>query len=193
MMNQGHPPGSESTPVETVYFAEGDVLFEENETSFHFFVIQDGDVEIYKDSPAGKVVLATVGAGHSVGEFAMLDRKPRSASARALTTLTAIKVSPEAYQVLLDELPDWAVAVMKALVDRLRRTNEIVRNARNSNKGVLGQAETEALELTEFIQSETQVSRIRMAEESVDQTDSNFDFSVYDVDPSKPAKPSRRS
>lgn len=191
MTPQDSPPGS--APVETVYFAEGDILFEENEASFHFFVIQEGEVEVYKNGPEGKVVLATVSSGHSVGEFAMLDRKPRSASARALTALTAVKVSPEAYKVLIDELPEWAVAVMKALVDRLRRTNEIVRNARSTNKGVLGKAETQALELTEFVQSDTQVSRIRAAEESVEQADSEFDFSVYDASSPGKGKPSRRS
>lgn len=184
---------SADTSVETVYFAEGDLLFEENDESFHFFVIQEGEVEVYKNGPEGKVVLATVGPGHSVGEFAMLDRKPRSASARALTALTAVKVSPEAYKILIDELPEWAVAVMKALVDRLRRTNEIVRNARNMNKGVLGQAEAQALELTEFVQSESRVSLIRAAEESVEHVDGEFDFSVYDSSVPNKGKPSRRS
>lgn len=116
--------------IEEVIFQPGDVLFEENEQSFHFFIIQEGEVEVFKTGGDGQPIpLAIVGEGSSIGEFAMIDRLPRSATARAKTQVRAAKVSDGAYQQLLHELPDWAVAVMKALVERIRATNEIVRRA----------------------------------------------------------------
>lgn len=118
----------ENPNVEPVEFRAGEILFKENESSYHFFIIQEGQVEVSKMTETGKkIVLATVGEGLSVGEFAMIDRRPRSATAKALTDLKAMKVNEAAYQQLLSELPDWAVSVMMALVDRLRSTNEIVR------------------------------------------------------------------
>jgi CRP-like cAMP-binding protein len=125
-------------------------------------------------------VLAKVGPGSSIGEFAMLDRKPRSASARALSPVTAARVSPEAYDQLLNELPDWAVSVMRALVERLRFTNDIVRTLQRSKTGVLGAEDRQALISAEF-DSESRVTRIRDAESRVE-NDSNFDFSIYDSD-----------
>ncbi len=118
-----------SPKIEPVVFNAGEVLFYENERSFHFYIIQEGLVEIYKSAPSGeRVILATVGEGLSIGEFAMIDRNPRSATAQAATEVKAMKVSEAAYKELIDDLPDWAVSVMRALVDRVRRTNEIVRN-----------------------------------------------------------------
>lgn len=188
--------------IETVYFEPGDLLFEENETSFHFFIIQEGEVEVFKNGPngEGEIVLAKVGPGNSLGEFAMLDRQPRSASARALTALTTARVSAEAYDQLISELPDWAVSVMRALVERIRYTNEIVRNAQKSKDGFLNPANKQALESAEFSDSESRVLRIREAEGQVDE-DTEFDFSVYDrsvtptgaVTGSKSGKPPRKT
>ena len=180
--------------IKTVHFEAGDILFEENDVSFHFFIIQEGEVEVYKNGPSGEVVLARIGPGGSLGEFAMLDRKPRSASARALTALTAAQVSPEAYDQLLDELPDWAVSVMRALVERLRFTNDIVRNLRRSNPEALAVADRQALQSAEF-DSESRSIRIRAAEsraESPDGTITDFDFSVYESDSSTSGKLHRK-
>ena len=172
------PSNSDRTDIETVSFETGDLLFNENDVSFHFFIIQQGEIEIFKNGPEGEVFLAKVGPGNSIGEFAMLDRKPRSASARALSPVTAARVSPEAYDQLLSDLPDWAVSVMRALVERLRFTNEIVRTLQKSKTGVLRPEDRQALQSAEF-DSESRVTRILEAESRVD-NDTNFDFSIYE-------------
>jgi CRP/FNR family transcriptional regulator, cyclic AMP receptor protein len=132
--------------IEQVAFEPGETLFNENETSYHFFIIQEGQVEVFKMGVGGvKIPLAVVGEGTSIGEFAMIDRLPRSATARALTKVVAAKVSDQAYQQLLSELPDWAVAVMRALVERLRQTNEIVRRS-----GIISQDLKKEIDAVEF-------------------------------------------
>lgn len=171
-----------SGQIDQVRFQAGEILFRENENSFHFFIIQEGEVEVYKTTGAGEIRLAVVGPGASLGEFAMLDKHPRSASARAMTDLVAARVSAEAYEDLIEDLPDWAVSVMRALVERLRATNDIVRHAQLTEKAAT------ALEAAEF--SDTAV-RQRSAEATVVQkddaneaeddteTDTDFDFSAY--------------
>jgi CRP-like cAMP-binding protein len=120
----------EDSRIDQVVFKAGDILFKEGDTTYHFYVIQEGDIEIYKTTPEGKkVVLGVVGAGSSLGEFAMLDHMPRSATAQAMTDVSAAVVSEEAYQQLIEELPDWAVAVMRGMIDRIRATNDIIRKA----------------------------------------------------------------
>jgi CRP/FNR family cyclic AMP-dependent transcriptional regulator len=129
--------------IRDVLFDPGEILFEENEQSYHFFVIQQGQVEVYKTGPDGqKIPLAVVGEGTSIGEFAMIDRNPRSATAKALTTVIAAKVSDDDYKQLLSDLPDWAVAVMRALVERLRQTNEIIRRAGIVDKKLVREIES---------------------------------------------------
>ncbi len=185
-MNQSEPNYND---IQTVTFKPGEILFHENELSFHFFIIQAGEVEILKAGHEGTVVLATVGVGGSLGEFAMLDRKPRSASARAVTVVTAARVSPEAYDQLLNDLPDWAVSVMRALVERLRFTNEIVKTLQRSKTGVLAQSDRQALQSAEF-DSENRIARIQEAEQSVESDSTNFDFSIYESTDDPPTKSS---
>jgi CRP/FNR family transcriptional regulator, cyclic AMP receptor protein len=115
--------------LERVEYKPGDVLFQENETSYFFLIIQEGSVEVFKTSSDGKhIPLAIATEGQALGEFAMVAKQQRSASAKALTKVVAVKVSEEAYQALLAELPSWALAVIEGLVDRLRQSNEIIKN-----------------------------------------------------------------
>lgn len=179
--NQNSEPQSEQ--IEQVQFRAGDILFQEDETSFHFFIIQEGEVEIFKRGPGGEELqLAKVTAGNSLGEFAMLDRKPRSASARAITDIVAARVSPEAYDQLLSELPDWAVSVMRALVERVRHTNDIVRALQSGLEKTqtgtnLGRAASKAMDAAEYSDT-SRTTRIKQAE--ADETVTDFDFSVYE-------------
>jgi CRP-like cAMP-binding protein len=130
-----------------VVFEPGDFLFHESERSYHFFVIVEGEVEIFKTGDEGTAYpLARVSPPTSIGEFAMIDRQARSASARAITQVRATKISEEAYEHLLEELPEWAISVMKALVQRLRQTNEIIRK----HKAVTGTKILEEVSSLEF-------------------------------------------
>jgi len=112
--------------VVEVDFAPGDVIFRQGEPETHFFIIQLGQVEIYREVNGRASILATLGATESIGEFAAIDKKPRSASARALTPVKATKISEQAYAHLISQLPDWSVSVLTALVSRLRSANEVI-------------------------------------------------------------------
>lgn len=114
--------------LELVHFSPNDVLFKEGDKTFFFYMIKEGRVEVYReDDDARKIVLAVIEEGQSLGEFAMIDKQPRSASARALTDVVAVKISEQAYASLLDELPAWVQAMLEGLVSRLRKANEIIR------------------------------------------------------------------
>lgn len=129
--------------IEIVNFASGDYIFHENEISYHFYILQEGQIEVFKTNKGGgKIPLAIVGPGASLGEFAMIDRQPRSATARALTDVRAAKISDAAYNQLIEELPDWAVSVMRALVERLRHTNELIRKNNIVDEAMLAQIES---------------------------------------------------
>lgn len=116
-----------SQDLELVQFKPGEILFNENDESFYFFMIKEGKVEVFRTGADGaRITLATVDEGQSLGEFAMIDRQPRSASAQAITDVTAVKISEIGYESLLNELPTWARAMMEGLVTRLRKANEII-------------------------------------------------------------------
>ena len=98
----------------------GDVLFEAGDEGDAMFAVVEGEVELVRDGR----VLETVGAGGILGELALVDPGPRSATARARTAARVVRVSLEDFTFLVHEHPTFALQVMTAMAERLRRTNE---------------------------------------------------------------------
>ncbi len=112
--------------IEKVTFKKGHIFFTEGDTGFFFFVIQDGEVEVYRETLRGNKHLDTLTEGQAFGEFALVSKEPRSATARAVTDGSAYKVSEENYKKLLGDLPGWATAILEGLIKRIRKTNEVM-------------------------------------------------------------------
>jgi CRP/FNR family cyclic AMP-dependent transcriptional regulator len=118
------------TAVTTESFKPGDIIFKEGDKHLHFFIVDEGQVEIFTTNKGQQVTIAKLGAGESFGEFAMLDKAPRSASARALTNLRVYKISEEAFQEMLGEIPDWAAHMLKSFARRLKQMNAALKEMR---------------------------------------------------------------
>lgn len=73
-------------------FKTDEMIFREGDPGDCAYIIDDGMVEVSLDKDGRKLVMATLTKGDILGEMAIIDRKPRSASARAImpTTVTAI-------------------------------------------------------------------------------------------------------
>lgn len=110
-----------------VEFKAGDPLFKEGDGGFFFYIIQKGEVEVYKKDLDGQTrIIGKVGPGQPIGEFALVTKSTRSASARALTDGFAIEVSEDGYEKLLEELPEWTLAILESLINRLKAANELM-------------------------------------------------------------------
>jgi CRP/FNR family transcriptional regulator, cyclic AMP receptor protein len=68
-------------------------------------------------------VVATLKQGSIFGEMALIDGSPRSATARAKTDCELAVIGQETFLYLIHETPFFAMAVMRTLVDRLRRAS----------------------------------------------------------------------
>jgi len=112
--------------LKRIDFSQGDMLFNEGDQGFSFYIIQEGKVEVFKEIEGKSKTLGVVNAGEPLGEFALITQSLRSASARALSSGYAVEVSEEGYQELLKELPDWAISVISSLIRRLKDANELV-------------------------------------------------------------------
>ncbi len=111
LANSGFPPQN---------FVSGEAIFEEGSEGDKMYVIRSGEVLIEK----GGKVIETVPPGGIVGEMALIDGSPRSATARAKTDCEVAPITEKAFLFLVHETPFFAIAVMRTLADRLRRTNE---------------------------------------------------------------------
>lgn len=112
-----------------VTYKAGDFIFLEGDKESHFYIIEKGSVQIFtKKSNGERINIIDITEGESFGEFAMLDKKaPRSASAKALTDVTLVKVSTEGYEQLLNEIPVWAASMLRSFTARLKQMNEKVK------------------------------------------------------------------
>jgi CRP-like cAMP-binding protein len=109
LANAGFPPAS---------FQPGEVIFSEGDKGDKMYVIRSGEVEIERD---GKIV-ENLSAGGIFGEMALIDGSPRAATARAKTTCEVAPITEKSFLFLVHETPFFAITVMRALADRLRRS-----------------------------------------------------------------------
>ncbi len=103
---------------------EGDVLFEEGSRGRELFIIQEGKVGVYKDTPEGSIELATIEKNGIIGEMSLLDNQPRSATIRAIDPTAAIVISESVFQATLQKAPVWLTSIVKIVVSRLRDANK---------------------------------------------------------------------
>lgn len=90
-------PGSKN-----VKYAAGTTIFREGSKAESCYLIIQGKVQILKKTRGGEnVPLAQVKAGEFLGEMAMLSGERRSASAVALTRVTAIHIQRSEFEALL--------------------------------------------------------------------------------------------
>ncbi len=105
----------------------GEVLFYEKDTSSDMYLILEGKVRASLfDEHGNELVLAELGPGEFLGEMSMIDQLPRSATVIAEEPTKLASLSREAFLKILRENPDISVNVIKALVARLRRTDDMV-------------------------------------------------------------------
>lgn len=111
-------------------YKPGDFIFFEGDIENHFYIVESGVVTIFtKDHMGSRIHICDIVDGESFGEFALISKSPRSASAQAVTDVMLVKVSEEGFQQLLSELPTWAECMLKSFTDRLQNMTEKIREA----------------------------------------------------------------
>ena len=108
-----------------VRLSKGQDLFLEGEPGDRMFVITEGKVKLGHTASDGREsLLAILGPGELLGELSLFDPGPRTATATALTDATLIALGHSALRPWLTGRPEVAEALLQALAQRLRRTNE---------------------------------------------------------------------
>lgn len=103
----------------------GSVIFAEGEDGDRMYVILDGKVKLGHTSTDGREsLLAVLGPGEMFGELSLFDPGPRTATATALTDTVVVGLGHENLRPWLAGRPEVAEALLAALAQRLRRTNE---------------------------------------------------------------------
>jgi len=107
---------------------QGQLLFQEGEKSNGMFLVRKGKLQVFVIKGSKEVNLAVIGEGGMIGEMALFDQKPRSASVRAQEDSEVSHITNDDFENLLKQIPKWLVALMTTLSGRLRSTNERLQN-----------------------------------------------------------------
>lgn len=123
---------------EVKVFLPGQMIFREGDQSNGLFFIKEGRVEIYRVRDAVEVSLSILGPGEVLGTVTVMNREPRSASARAQTQVNLVFVSSAALEVSMKEVPVWTMAVLKDAIARLRNVDDRLCDAKVLEKELQG-------------------------------------------------------
>jgi len=118
-----------------VSYSQGDVLFRAGDTEAvaHLLLVLEGEVSVDTgNSPPGlEVPIAVLGAGSVLGEMALLDGAPRSATCTAVSPVLAAGLARRGLERLIDEHPRVAARLMVVLAqhmaERLRALDDQLR------------------------------------------------------------------
>lgn len=105
-------------------FGAGQDLFRLGDMGDSAYIIISGEADVLVDKEGTEVVVAKAGKNEIVGEIAILCNVPRTATIRAVTELTALKIPKDLFFRLIAEFPDMGVQVMAELARRLHRTTQ---------------------------------------------------------------------
>jgi CRP/FNR family transcriptional regulator, cyclic AMP receptor protein len=99
-----------------------EVHFREGEQGERMYVVLEGCVDIL----VGDNVIETASEGDIVGEMALIDNAPRSASVIANTECRLVGIDRDRFHLLVQRNPAFSTHVMKVLANRLRHMNWLV-------------------------------------------------------------------
>jgi signal transduction histidine kinase len=105
-----------------VNFAEGESIFAEGDHGSNMYILLDGSIKIYKNNR----YITTITPVDYLGEMSIIEKKPRSATATALTPSHLLEISQQLFKDYLSSQPLSLVSMMKTLSMRIRSDTELI-------------------------------------------------------------------
>lgn len=98
---------------------EDEMVFCENEPGYELYIIQSGRVKITKMVDGQEVMLAVLQQGDIFGEMAILDNKPRSASAICAEKTSMLAINKANFEAMVKAQPQLATRLITLLSERI--------------------------------------------------------------------------
>lgn len=102
---------------EVIALSAGDFAFRKGKSGKSMYLFIEGEIDLL----AGTKVVETATEGSFIGEMALIEEAPRSASARVRTPARVFPIDLERFHSLVQETPSFALDLMHTLGRRLRR------------------------------------------------------------------------
>lgn len=106
-------------------FEDDQILLVQGETGDFMYVLTSGLVKVIVSAESGaQTTLAIRSRGDLMGEFALLDNKPRTATARAAGPVTALRIGGTAFTTIASRSPAVQTVVTRYVLGKLRSATE---------------------------------------------------------------------
>jgi CRP-like cAMP-binding protein/RsiW-degrading membrane proteinase PrsW (M82 family) len=116
-----------SRAIEVKSFSHGEKLFSKGDSGEAMYLIDRGYIDIFLENEDNtESLLRTFEAGDVVGELALLDGQPRSASARANGPLRVMILQRRHFNMFIQSRPKVILAVLQFLAEKVRYTTGAV-------------------------------------------------------------------
>jgi CRP-like cAMP-binding protein len=116
-----------------------EILFNDGELANSLYIIQKGQLRLFKPKGKGFIEIAVLRTGEVIGEMAYFDQTgggKRSCSAMAMVSSEVIEISFTAFAKTMSALNPWFKTIITTLADRLRATNGRVKELENNSASV---------------------------------------------------------
>jgi CRP-like cAMP-binding protein len=97
-------------------FERGEVIFKEGEKGDYVCFVTKGSLDVLKKNEIGKeVVISSLSRGRSIGEMAIIDDFPRSATVKARVETTLVILTRKGFEQILDQHSVIGVKILKGI------------------------------------------------------------------------------
>ncbi|MDR1430146.1 MAG: Crp/Fnr family transcriptional regulator [Spirochaetaceae bacterium] len=106
-------------------FEKGEIIFREGDLGDRMYILKSGNVELKKKVEKGEVVLKTISKpSEFFGEMALIDHRPRSASAIATVDTALLSIDGHSFEKMIVSNGNFALKIIKILSERIRNSNQ---------------------------------------------------------------------
>jgi hypothetical protein len=105
-------------------YTKGEPIFTKGDVGSELFVVLEGEIRVHLDHQGREVTLARIGPSMVLGEMAVFDEQPRSASAQASMDTTVRVLRRDKLRAVVHEHPEVLLEFVKNLSQRIRVMNE---------------------------------------------------------------------
>jgi CRP-like cAMP-binding protein len=151
-----------------LFYPKGTMIFSECQTGYDMYIIQSGKVKISKVVNDNEVILAVLQQGDFFGEMALLENKPRSASAIAFEDCRLMVVNSNNFDQMVQTQSQLIARLTTTLSERLWSMN---RNLINT------QITDPVMKLLDMLAIQIEKAKIPL----VPKTTHQFDITPYDL------------
>jgi CRP-like cAMP-binding protein len=108
-------------------FLEGDLVFKQGAAGDTMFIVHTGALAVIRETEGASTVVARLNPGDFVGEMALVDQEPRSATVKAMEETVLVPITRSFLLKHSARDTKFVLSLMESLSDRLEKVDEMLK------------------------------------------------------------------